>query len=773
MLIATDLDGTFLAGDIENRYRLYRLISADPGITLVFVTGRGLEVVMPLLDDPTIPQPDYIICDVGGTVVDGATMQPLADIQSGIDALWPGEHVVGERLADIPGLERQEVPQQRRCSYFCSADAVSPALVEAAESLDCDLLFSADMYLDILPRGVNKGSTLVKLVDYLGVGHDEVLVAGDTLNDLAMYEQDFRGVCVGESEPGLLAATSDRARVLHARHSGCGGILEALSHFGFPVDGGLVDAAPGPEAQGRADLVMVYHRLPYEEAWENGQLLRRRPRSPNGIMPTLLSFFGGGQRGSWVAWSIHEPGQGQRFETHTVVDRKRYPGLVAARVALTKHDADVFYKRFSKEAFWPTLHTFWERAQFSEDHWLVYLKVNRLFAERTAEEAAEGALVWLHDYNLWMVPTFLRELRPDLRIAFFHHTYFPSADVFNVLPWRRDIVGSLLQCDYVGFPIPRQVENFIDVAQGVVPLRVVERKASAPRYRTYGCAVGVEEYTAAIEVHGRRIGLGAHPVGIDVGRIEGILADPATRQRMAALREELSGLRMVLSVERLDYTKGTLQKLEAFERLLDNNPEFHGKVTLITVCVPAASEMTIYRELQTQIEQVVGRINGRFSTVGWTPLQFFFRPLPFEEVVSYYAMADVMWITPLRDGLNLVAKEYVATQGLTEGRGVLVLSEFTGAAAELHGVLLTNPHDPADMEAKIYLALNMAASGGDTQARLREQFGIVCHNDVQRWGEEFIESVEAACASAAQPTGDAPLSPAEAAIRGAGSVARP
>jgi glucosylglycerol-phosphate synthase len=192
-------------------------------------------------------------------------------------------------------------------------------------------------------------------------------------------------------------------------------------------------------------------------------------------------------------------------------------------------------------------------------------------------------------------------------------------------------------------------------------------------------------------------------------------------------------------VERLDYTKGILEKLNAYERLLEENPELLGKVTLVTVCVPAAKEMTIYDELQGQIEQAVGRINGRFARIGWTPLQFFFRSLPFEEVSAWYAMADVMWITPLRDGLNLVAKEFVAAQGLLGGSGVLVLSEFAGAAAELKGALLTNPHDPMDMAQTCYLALNMPRD--EAQARLRELFDIVSYNDIRRWGDEFLSGV--------------------------------
>ncbi len=741
MLLATDLDGTFLAGSPEDRLKLYHLISAHPHITLVFVTGRGLESVLPLLSDPTIPQPDYIICDVGCTVVDGKTQQPVQPIQATIDELWPGTQVIESALADMGGLQRQDVPQERRCSYFCSAEAITDEVKQIADDLSCDLLYSADLYLDFLPPGINKGKTLRSLVEHLGWHPEDVLVAGDTLNDLSMYEHGFIGVCVGQSEPALLDATEKRARVLHARSAGCGGILQAIEHFGFLGKAGLAAEAQDVISPGKSDLVIVYHRLPYEEVIEDGELRRRRPSSPNGIIPTLLGFFDEGRRGSWVAWSVHDESLGD-FETHTEVDASRYPNLMAARVPLSKEDVDIFYRTFSKEAFWPTLHTFWERASFREDHWQVFLRVNQCFAERAAAEAAEGAVVWIHDYNLWMVPAYLRELRPDVTIAFFHHTYFPSADVFNVLPWRRDIIGSLLQCDYVGFHIPRQSENFVDVVRGVTPFKVKEKVSCAPRFLTFGCAVGLEEMTRQIEVNGRTICLGAHPVGLSMERVKQALELPAIQTRMQELREEMHGIKVILSVERLDFTKGILEKLLAYERLLNEHPELIEKVSLLMVCVPAAKEMSIYDELQSQIEQAVGRINGSFARVGWTPIQFFFRSLPFEELVAYYAMADVMWITPLRDGLNLVAKEYVATQGLTDGQGVLVLSEFAGAAAELRGAVLANPHDPVELANTCYFALTMHSQ--EARSRLKEAFEVVYYYDITYWGDEFMAAVAAA-----------------------------
>ncbi|MFC4727775.1 glucosylglycerol-phosphate synthase [Coralloluteibacterium thermophilus] len=751
-LLATDLDGTFLAGSPERRHELYQLLSARTDLRLVYVTGRGLESVLPLLSDPSLPRPDYIVCDVGGTLVDGRTLQPVQPLQEGIDARWPGERKVIEALGAWPGLERQDVPQDRRVSYFCEPGAVTDALRAHVESMDLDLLYSADRYLDVLPRGVSKGAALVALAEHLDVPRDSILVAGDTLNDLSMYQHGFRGVCVGESEIGLLAQTEALGHVLHAREPGCGGILEALAHFGLH-DAPPVPAGVGNAPCGESELVIVYHRLPYEEYVADGEVRRRSHASPNGIIPTLLSFFGQGRKGSWVAWTQHAGGEG--FEPNTMVDAERYPGLTASRVALSKTEVDIFYKQFSKEAFWPLLHTFWERARFREDHWRVYLRVNRAFAERAAAEAAPGATVWIHDYNLWMVPAYLREMRPDLRIAFFHHTYFPSADVFNVVPWRREILGSLLQCDYVGFHIPRQVENFVDVVRGVQPVTVLEREPCAPRYLTYGCAVGIERMTSALRTHGRTVRLGAHPVGLDLDRVRNALRSDVVRQRRAELEQAFAGRKLILSVERLDYTKGTLEKLQAFEQMLASDPELHGNVSLLCICVPAAREMTVYDELQHKIEQAVGRINGRFSRVGYVPVQFFFRALPFEEVVAYYAEADVMWITPLRDGLNLVCKEYVATQGLTRGDGVLVLSEFAGAAAELKGALLTNPHDTSDLATVCLNALRMPRA--ERRSRIRGLVDIVRHHDIARWGQGFLAAVDATAGETAATEADAAL----------------
>jgi len=740
-VLATDLDGTLLAGSLAARRRVRALFSAaNAGACLVFVTGRAIESILPLLSDPTIPAPDYIIADVGATIVDG-DLRPVGGLQQEIAARWPGSQAVLKALAGFPGLTRQSVPQERRCSFLAGEGAVTPALRAAVDALGCDLLLSAGCYLDVLPRGVGKGAAVLALAEAVGFDPGSIVVAGDTLNDLSMFETGLHGVVVGGAEPALVESVRACPLVHVAAGPGCDGILEGLARHGAL----RTDATPikgRPTAEGRADLVMVYHRLPYDEAIEDGVVQRRRPRSPNGIIPTLLRFFADARPGSWVAWTEQPSRAPEGFEAHVAVDPERYPNLQAARIALTREDIDIFYKKFSKEAFWPIIFSFADKAEFRQDHWERYLEVNRLFAQQVAREAAEGAVVWVHDYNLWMVPAFLRPLRPDLRIAFFHHTAFPSSDVFNIVPWRRDIIGSLLQCDYVGFHIPRYVENFVDAVRSFAPVDVLGSAPCAPRFLTYGCALGVDTVTTAIEAGGRRVGLGAHPVGTDVTLIEELVADAAVREQVADLRAYLGGATGIVSIERLDYVKGTLEKLQAFERLLEQHPEHIGKVTLLNIVTPAAPGMEIYESLRVEVDRTVGRINGRFSTLDWVPVRYFYRSLPFEEVVAHYAACDIAWITPLRDGLNLVAKEFVAAKKASGTSGVLILSEFAGAAVELHGALLTNPYDANAMTAALHQALTM---GEDERAyRTARMAMIATEHDVARWGRDFLAAVDAA-----------------------------
>ena len=740
-VLATDLDGTLLAGTDEERRALANALRGRAGdAQIIFVTGRGIETITPLFEDPLVPKPDYVIADVGATVVQAPWVSPVQPLQNDIAARWPGEKAVLERLSGVHGLVRQSVPQERRCSFYADDfERVREELERAAADLGCELLYSANRYIDFLPLGTSKGTTLLALLDALGSPRERVMVAGDTLNDLSLFLTGLRGVVVGGAEPELVR----RARRLDSVHCaagmGAGGILEGLEHHGFVSPGGRAPEGhctlPVAKRQGSDDLVMIYHRLPFDEVQRNAKVHRRAPRSPNGIIPSLLGFFTN-RRGSWIGWSVQESQSPPNFENEVPIDSEKYPNVSAIRIPLTQNDVDVFYKKFSKEAFWPIVFSFPSKARFNPDHWDTFVSVNRAFAERAAAHAPANALVWIHDYNLWMVPGMLREKRPDLRIAFFHHTAFPHSDIFNMLPWRQQIVGSLVSCDYVGFHIPRYAENFADVVRSNMPTKVIRTEACAPRFLTYGCALGIDTMTTALEVQGRRVGIGAHPVGLDVGRIRTILSAETTREKIAAIRSELRDRKCVLSVERLDYVKGPIEKVEAFEHLLESRPELHGKIVLINVVTPPAPGMEAYRSTSERVDQAVGRVNGRFGKLDWTPIRYFYRSLPFEDVVAYYAASDVAWITPLRDGLNLVAKEFVAAKSITETDGVLVLSEFAGAAVELHGAILTNPSDGQSMVASLERALTMDL--GERRDRMGRLAEIVLHHDIQRWGEDFL-----------------------------------
>ena len=734
--LATDLDGTFLHGTLSEKHQLYQIfhLETDKRPKLIFVTGRGLESVYPLLYDPIIPKPDYIISDVGATVVAGPHFDPVHPLQGDIQSKWPGAHNVYDAIKHLDGLRLQGEPQERRVSFYSKENEIPKELFEIAEELGCDVLFSGGKYLDILPKGVSKGTTLSSLIELEKI-ECKVVVAGDTLNDLSLFQTSFSGVVMGNSESSLVKKTQDLPETYIASKEGVNGIIEGLQHY--ELIGNTQTRPPvHPKTQDSNQLVMVYHRLPFEEKIKDGAYLTERHQSPNGIIPTLTRFFANGEEGLWVAWSKSQDRKENVELENTQIDQQSFPNLKISRVWLTDQDVDIFYKRFSKEAFWLLLHSLSHSTKFSQEHWDRYVEVNELFAEKIASEANQGALVWIHDYNLWMVPGTLRRMRPDLRIAFFHHTPFPSDDSFAIIPWRREILNSLLQCDYVGFHIPRYVENFVDALRSHGPVEILESRPSTPRFMSFGCALGSTEEITKIRAVENTLGVGAHPVGIDVQMIRNTMESDQTQRKIKQLKKEFSGRRMILSVERLDFTKGPLEKLEAYERLLESHPELHEKIQFVAIWTPPDPTMEVYQELQEQVNQWVGQINGKFATYQWTPIRYLFQSFPFDEVVAYYAASDIAWITPLRDGLNLVAKEFVATKSIDESEGVLVLSEFAGSSVELHGALLTNPYDINDMTRVLKRAIDLKPE--TRRLHMERLFQIVNHFNVSHWADRFL-----------------------------------
>lgn len=482
-----------------------------------------------------------------------------------------------------------------------------------------------------------------------------------------------------------------------------------------------------------SDLVIVYHRQPYEEVDVDGRTVYRENKSPNGIVPTLKSFFGRVDRGAWVAWKLADDPANPGFEPVIRIE-DAFGSYSVARLPLSTHQVREFYHVTSKEAFWPILHGFKDRYNYDPVDWPNFREVNWRFAEAAAAEAAPGAVVWIHDYNLWLVPGYLRQMRKDVRIAFFHHTPFPAADVFNVLPWRREIVESLLACDEVGFHIPRYAANFVAVAHSLTDAEVIGRCRVDAEMIAEGTALTERSVPTRMAWKGREVGLRVAPVGVDVDFIDSRAHRAESTAQAAAIREGLGGAQLILSVGRTDYTKGGVDQLLSLERVLEANPALMGKVRLMHVSVSANRNMTAYEEVQNEIEQTAGRINGRFGTLNWQPIALISRAIPFDELVAYYRAADVAWITPLADGMNLVAKEFVAAR--VDGDGVLVLSEFAGAAVEMQEAVITNPFSHRSMDQAILTALSMEP--GERQGRMQALRAAIARNDIRAWAQNVI-----------------------------------
>ncbi|MBE9117601.1 glucosylglycerol-phosphate synthase [Lusitaniella coriacea LEGE 07157] len=493
----------------------------------------------------------------------------------------------------------------------------------------------------------------------------------------------------------------------------------------------------------KSSLVILYHREPYDEVVENGKVFYREKKSPNGILPTLKSFFANAERSTWVAWKQVTTKQRSNFQ-----DCMTFEGLnencVVRRIPLAPEQVKNFYHITSKEAFWPILHSFpWQFAYDSSD-WENFKHINQLFAKAACEDAADDALIWVHDYNLWLAPYYIRQQMPHVNIAFFHHTPFPSADIFNILPWREAIVDSLLACDLCGFHIPRYVENFVSVARSVRDVEIVKQIPVDPSFTPYGTALAEPRMTAQLRYNNRTVELDAFPVGTNPSYIRSIVEKDTVKERVKEIRADVGNNKLIVSAGRVDYVKGTKEMLLSYERLLNRKPDLHGKVNLIVTAAAPAQGMRVYKTAQSEIERLVGKINGRFAKLNWTPILLFTAPLDFEELMAVYRAADIAWITPLRDGLNLVAKEFVVTHA-DEG-GVLILSEFAGSAVELPSAVLTNPYSFHHMDEAIDRALTMPED--EQKERMGQMYRAICRYDVQQWANHMFREAKAAATNA-------------------------
>jgi trehalose 6-phosphate synthase len=469
----------------------------------------------------------------------------------------------------------------------------------------------------------------------------------------------------------------------------------------------MAGTAAGHEAAD-SPVVVVANRLPVDQVTDPDGSTRWQ-RSPGGLV-TALEPFVAGRGGAWVGWSGSAGEAPEPFESG---------GMSLVPVPLSEEEVDRYYEGMSNASLWPLYHDVVEKPEYHRTWWDTYVQVNKRFTERAAEVAAEGAIVWVHDYQLQLVPAMLRQQRPDLTIGFFLHIPFPPYELFTQLPWRSAIVEGLLGADLVGFQRPAAAANFVQLAR-----RLHDLPARG----------------STIEYDGRTVTARAFPISIDVEAFEELASRPDVVKRAEEIRAELGNPRkIILGVDRLDYTKGITVRLNAFQELLEDGVIEVPDTVMVQVATPSRERVEHYVHMRETIEQQVGHINGVFGTLGGPAVHYINQSVPREELAALYRAADVMLVTPYRDGMNLVAKEYVAAR--SDLAGTLVLSEFAGAAAELKQAFLVNPHDIAGVKNQLLRALRIEPP--EAAKRMRAMRRHLARNDLEHWANSFFDALQA------------------------------
>jgi trehalose 6-phosphate synthase len=431
--------------------------------------------------------------------------------------------------------------------------------------------------------------------------------------------------------------------------------------------------------------------------------------SPGGLVRALTPVLQEAD-GSWVGWAGIPDFETEPFE---------HDGIEQRPVTLSADDVDAFYYGFCNGTLWPLYHDAIVAPEYHRHTWRPYVTVNERYAGEAAAVLRSGDIAWVQDYQLQLVPEMLRRLRPDVTVGFYLHIPFPPIELFAQLPWRRQIIEGLLGSDVVAFQTRQSADNFARAAKRFGGARSEGRRELSWR--------------------GRTIVLQPAPIAIDTEEFERMARLPAIRERAAELREELGGVdRIILGIDRLDYTKGIDIRLKAIANLLESSEPASRSFAFIQAAVPSREQVPAYQHLRTEIEQLVGRINGEHGEPGWAPVSYLYQTLPFEEIIAYYVAADIMLVTPLRDGMNLVAKEYAACR--VDHDGVLILSEFAGAAEQLKSALLVNPYDVDGVTATLERAMDMPVR--EQRSRMRRLRRVVRDSDVFEWARQCLATLE-------------------------------
>lgn len=469
---------------------------------------------------------------------------------------------------------------------------------------------------------------------------------------------------------------------------------------------------------GQKRLIVASNRLPFVLGQGADDEWRIEPGA-GGLVTALVPVLQD-RGGVWIGWPGSVEVKGDALEQ--VLDRatRRTPYQVKP-VLLTEEERDDFYYGFANEVIWPLFHDFPGYCTFDPDYWKAYKAVNRKFARVIAAASGPDDLVWVHDYHLMSVAQELRTLGVSSRIGFFLHIPFPPADLYVKMPWRYEILSAMLDYDLIGFQAQRDRRNFVQCLRALMKEVEVEGRGRV----------------ITVRVGDREVRVSVFPISIDFRAFAAEASSDEVTRRSAELRALLPHRQLILGVDRLDYTKGIPIKLKEFRHALLRFPQLRGKITLVQVVVPSREEITEYHNLKTEIEQLVGRINGEFAQPGWAPIHYQYRSWDRMELLAYYRAAEIALVTPLKDGMNLVAKEYCACR--PDESGVLILSEFAGVASQLApGALLVNPYDVYSVSDAIYRAFTMPEE--ERRSRMQALRSVVAKYDIYWWVDAFLNA---------------------------------
>lgn len=725
LAVLCDLDGTlvpFASSPEEARpdadaVALVTDLATLPGVTIAIVSGRPKDWL-----ESFFPGDHLSLVAEHGAYRRGAGAwenvadldpAPLADLAAELDALasrHPGALV--ERKSTTVALHYRNVRRGRRGELLIEAFGIIDRFLArhpAYERLEGVLV------TEVRPAAVKKSSAVPWIREKSGP-NTRIVVFGDDLTDEHMFQvagPEDETVIVRTSEPRRTAArwelsSSDEVRaVLRYIH----GVRAGQTPPPIALPRRIVPPVVTESSASDRGLLLVSNRLPDFRHVEGDE--GERKKNVGGLVSALEPALRA-RGGMWLGWSGRTVGESEPIETGLTQSGTAQLAWVDYKESWYRG----YYAGFCNGTLWPLFHSFPSRVTFSDESWAAYQEVHEHLADYASRLVGPRAMLWAHDYHLLLFAKAMRQRGHTGPMGHFLHIPFPSFDMFSMIPWASELLDAMLDYDLLGFHTPQHVANFLSCAGALLPAKVADDVVHHRGHSTHVVAM---------------------PIGIIPDSFQGE-AEPAVVEEIDALMRSLGDSKLVLGVDRLDYTKGIPERLLAFGRLLDQFPEWRGKVSLVQVSVPSRADVPLYAEQRASIESIVGRINGELGEAAWVPIRYLYRSYGKSQLTQLYRAASVGYVTPLRDGMNLVAKEYVAAQDKGDP-GVLLLSKFAGAAVEMRDAVLTNPYHADGMARDLDRALRMGLD--ERRARHTKLLASVQRSNAITWAEGFLDTLEA------------------------------